>query len=88
MLGRSQRVSGFPLAPYVPGASLYVNPADAYGFSTLSSDSNGRSLLGLPLFPSPTLIGMPFRFQWFVSDVAAPNGVGAMSDAYDVTVHA
>ncbi len=88
VLGRSVLLPGFPLAPYVPGASLYVNPADAYGFFPLATDTNGRAALPLPLYSSPTLIGIPFRVQWFVTDAAAQNGIGAMSDAYDVTVHA
>ncbi len=79
--------SGFPLAPYVPGANLYVDVISAYGIFVTATDAKGDSTFPLPLPNSATLLGLKFESQWFVSDAGAPNAIGAMSDAYEVIVH-
>ncbi|MBI4879492.1 MAG: endonuclease/exonuclease/phosphatase family protein [Planctomycetes bacterium] len=79
---------GYPLDPYVPGACLHVSLASMYGLFTLYTDGQGDALLSLPLPPNPAYIGLHLNSQWFVSDTAGPNGVGAMTDAYEVVLQA
>jgi endonuclease/exonuclease/phosphatase family metal-dependent hydrolase len=78
---------GFPTAPYVPGAALYVAVTTAIGIFPAFTDSRGRADFPLPLPNSPSLLGLTFESQWFVTDAQGPNGVGSMSDAYSVTLH-
>jgi endonuclease/exonuclease/phosphatase family metal-dependent hydrolase len=78
---------GLSTAPFVPGGTLYVDVVTAYGIFPTATDSKGDSNFGLPLPNSPTVLGLVFESQWFVSDALGPNGVGALSDAYSVTVH-
>lgn len=78
---------GLSAAPYVPGATLFVDVITAYGFFVTATDAKGKSNFGLPIPNTPSLIGTPFEAQWFVTDPSGPNAVGSMSDAYSVTVH-
>lgn len=77
---------GFPLAPYVPGANLYVDVNTAYGLFTFATDAAGNADFPLPLPAVPGYAGLKFDTQWFVADAGSPNGVGAMSDAYEVVL--
>ncbi len=79
---------GYPLDPYVPGAFLHVSLAGMYGLFTMYTDGQGDALLALPLPPNPAYIGLHLNSQWFVGDTAGPNGVGAMTDAYEVVLQA
>ncbi len=77
---------GFSLAPWVPGGSLHVSPAGLFGLFNVLADGTGRATFPLPLPSDSNLIGLSLNSQWFVADPGAPNGVGAMSDAYEVIV--
>lgn len=78
---------GLSLSPFVPGAFLHVAVTNYYGLFTLATDGKGEATLPLALPNSPTVLGLDFNTQWFVTDANGPNGIGAMSDAYTVTVH-
>ncbi len=77
---------GFPLAPYVPGANLYVDVNTAYGLFVFATDGFGNADFPLPLPAVPAYAGLKFDTQWFVADAGSPNSVGAMSDAYEVVL--
>lgn len=77
---------GLPLAPYVPGANLYVDITTYYGLFSFATDSAGNADFPLPLPAVPAYAGLKFDTQWFVADAGSPNGIGAMSDAYEVVL--
>lgn len=85
----SQKLSpplGFSLTPFVPGAFLHVSVAGSYGLFAVATNAQGDAEFPLALPNQPTLAGLTFDTQWFVNDPAGPNGVGAMSDAYEVVI--
>lgn len=77
---------GISLDPFVPGAFLHVDPATWFGVFPGLTDSEGSALFPLPLPNVAGLAGMTLTEQWFVADANAPNGVGNVSDAYEVTL--
>ncbi len=88
VLGRTRMLppTGYPLDPYVPGAYLHVQLAGMIGLFTLFTDAAGEVVLNVPLPNDPAFIGQTVNTQWFISDVNGPNGVGAMTDAYELAI--
>lgn len=78
--------AGFPLDPLVPGATLYVDSTSAIGLFGAVADAAGYAQFTLPVPNKPALVGYGLETQWFVQDPGAPNGVGAMTDAYGVVI--
>ncbi|MBM3985500.1 MAG: endonuclease/exonuclease/phosphatase family protein [Planctomycetes bacterium] len=78
--------SGFPLDPFVPGATLFVDFSTAVGLFPAVVDANGQAEFTLPVPNKPSLVGFELETQWFVSDPGAPNGVGAMTDGYQAVI--
>lgn len=83
---RMQPPFGFSLDPWVPGSSLHVNLAGLFGLFPAFADAGGRAQFSLPLPADPGIVGFTLNAQWFVQDLGAPNGVGAMTDACEVLI--
>ncbi len=77
---------GFALDPFVPGATLYVDFSTAVGLFPAVVDAGGQAEFTLPVPNKPSLVGFELETQWFVTDTGAPNGVGAMTDAYEAVI--
>lgn len=86
VLGTGALVPGAPLAPNLADATLHVDLGTLVGLYPSTADARGRTERAFPLPNKTAIVGLHLVSQWLVVDAGAPNGVGAMSDGFDVAI--
>lgn len=86
VLGTAPLNPGAPLEPQLPDTTLHVDLGTLIGLYPSVADARGRTERAFPLPNKPSLVGFHLVSQWLVVDDGAPNGIGALSDGFDVAI--
>ncbi len=86
ILGTGALIPGVDLAPQLPDTTLHVDLGTMLSLFPSSADASGTTEFAFPLPNKPSIVGIHIVSQWLVVDSGAPNGLGALSDGFDVTI--